>query len=452
MKKMLALLLALTVLSGAVLIGGSAWVAEEKEDLDYTEELLYGSGKAAEGLTVRSLTTVNGHLHWDTRLHLGEAPAWDVDFSFTPQSRWYREPSQSHLVVDIKSNIGMSSSSSIDFWDEQEISFLAQAFQDVADRTANGGERTETLPLADYLDYYAMEGNSWVYEEEGIEFLDSVEWPDAGDFFKIQVTDETVEITIEKDDDGNTYDVSYMIQDAPWVNSSSVYRDGAWYLLYSAMNENDGSEIPSAAAPGLYYLPIIDGENEYGVPQKVIDTANVRMLYPVERGENLYLVDEGSKLLIISGGGSGAQAILLDADTMEELQRFEMPMVFAGEQGWQNRTMAGDSVIALDKRPGEDGAAEEMWLSLWALGEDGRYRQEISCDVTPAMMGNSYWDSYSFDGQRLLMASYVDRWTDPSLDVVVCDGQGLQYAARFHSTQRDNRYGVRCDSDTPLLS
>ena len=180
MKKMLALLLALTVLSGAVLIGGSAWVAEEKEDLDYTEELLYGSGKAAEGLTVRSLTTVNGHLHWDTRLHLGEAPAWDVDFSFTPQSRWYREPSQSHLVVDIKSNIGMSSSSSIDFWDEQEISFLAQAFQDVADRTANGGERTETLPLADYLDYYAMEGNSWVYEEEGIESLDSVEWPDAG--------------------------------------------------------------------------------------------------------------------------------------------------------------------------------------------------------------------------------------------------------------------------------
>lgn len=450
MKKMLALLLALTVLSGAVLIGGSAWVDEEAEDVAYTEELLYGSGEAAEGLAVRSLTTLNGHLHWDTRLHLGETPAWDVDFSFTPKSQWYSEPGRTYLTVDIKSNIGMSSSSSIDFWDKQEISFLAQAFQDVADRTANGGERTETLPLADYLDYYEMEGRGWIYlEEEG---TDSVAWPDAGDFFRIPVRDETVEISIEKDDDGNTYDLSYQISDAPWVNSSSVYRDGAWYLLYSAMNENDGSEIPSGAAPGLYYLPVIDGEDEHGIPQKVIDTANVRMLYPVERGENLYLVDEGSKLLLLTGAESGTQAILLDAETMEELQRFEMPMIFAGEQGWQNRTMAGDSVIALDKRPKEDGAVEEMWVSLWALGEDGRYRQEVSCDVTPAMMGNSYWDSYSFDGQRLLMASYVDRWLDPSVDVVVCDGQGLQYAARFHSTQRDNRYGVRCESDYPLLS
>lgn len=449
MKKTLSLLLTLVFISILILTGGAMWVNRSETEIFYTEEVDFGDRGAAQNFSIRSLTTADGHLHWDTVLTLGEVPTWNTDFSFTNRNTRYRNPIEPYLNLYLRNSVGVSSSGGLEKIEQHtELAFLAKAIEEVASRTQAGElEHIEILPLAQYLDYFSvgLDSVSWSPNENG-EWR-YIEWLDADQFFQIPVGEHQVRISVGKGVNGEIYNVSYEIYNAPFLNCITLpSQDGGWYMLYSGEDE-EGNPLMSTLKHGLYDLPVIDAED--GVQR--IDTEHIQLLYQVEKGRTMFFTDSGRKLLLQSGSGFGDQITVLDVATMQPIQTISLEEKY--QQGSEDLYVKNDYFVRIcdqTRTEGEKEVLSAQFVQVWELGTDGQFYKTIDCDINETGLETYYWQDVIYNGGKLMLCRYEDIYTDPSIQVAVCDPEGLQYAAWWRNSQRDQNVNV--ENNEPLLA
>ena len=72
MKKTAFTFAVLVFLSLCLIISASAIIGGTATDVFFTQENVVGDPASAEGFSVQSLFTLDGHAHWDTTLTLGK--------------------------------------------------------------------------------------------------------------------------------------------------------------------------------------------------------------------------------------------------------------------------------------------------------------------------------------------------------------------------------------------
>lgn len=437
MRRSLILLLVLVVLSAGVIGAGAMYVDKDAESVSYTEQRLYGDPAAGEGLQIESLLTYEGRLHWANTVTLGPEIGVDCDFHFTPNYTTERELSPETMPLYCQSNLGMSSNGPLDFTEDWDTAWLADALTAAAEQTPAGAEDYPvTLPLADYATYYEMmlDGpmGMW-YDSELPQFWDTVT-----EFFHVPVgQDDMVEITISKDEAGNVYGVSYNLPGVEYIYGSGILGpDGCWYLLFTA-RDADGNPIEGAAPQGIYRIPIREVFYAQATFEQVVES-QVELVYEAELDGTLYAMEDNTRMLLLAGN----EAVLFDWATMEPIQTFPVGGHYTGnENGWYNTQVENDHVVTLSHyREGEEEPIAGQWTTVWALGDDGLYHKVIDCDTTAGLEENSVYFSSFFDGERFLRVSYMDYYWDGSLHVQLCDSQGLQYAAQLVVNLRESRF------------
>ena len=82
MKRIIATILLLSVLSVAsfCMIGGAA--GKEKANVTIKENIIYGDKSYADGVTVFTKAHYNDHLFWNTTYTIGEKPRTSTDYEF----------------------------------------------------------------------------------------------------------------------------------------------------------------------------------------------------------------------------------------------------------------------------------------------------------------------------------------------------------------------------------
>lgn len=450
MRKSLIAFLVLSVLAAGGIAAAAHVLSGFHTAVEITEERRYGDPAAAEGLELGVETNLQGYLHWDTRIFPGQSLRWTTDFRYTAlrDTGGSGEP-QSYFNLYTLNGGGISYSGydSLDTAENQEDP-MTRLMADVASRAPEGEEDyRETVRLADYMDYYPLELDYYyngVYAwPDGTNSM----WPGVSEFFHVPVEEDVVTVSISKDREGEIYSTGWEQYQGATINCVSACTDGGIYLAVWGEYGDNGAGNPlreGAAETGVYWIPTYTTRDEYGNLIPKVDEEKVRLAWQPEDGVcvGLWLVDGGKKLLAqVSGSKSGMEMAVLDTATMAVEQEF--PLDYP-QSAWVQLFVEEDFVAtyAINWLDSEDEEAQlrRQWAEAWYRGKDGRYEKVVSCDLRP---GNTQWSGSITawcDGERLVLAALGDDYYNPSVDLAICDGAGLQYAARLNHSQSWDSY------------
>lgn len=456
MRRSLLALLVLALLAAAVFAAGGAAVGGQGDDVTLTEERRFGDPAAAAGLTVTTDTTVDSRLHWSTTLTLGAEPAWETDFRYTASPERERGTVTPTFYLYAPSNFSVSTDGSIDPGSPEfrtDFGVLAGPVAEAIARAEPGTEQTVSVALADHWEYlpllcaYTPPAGVEIATEENVAGgyfglgYDSGLWPDAAEFFRLPVDGCRAEIRVETYEAGGAYGVEFNAVGLPELLTAAVW-DGAdgIYLAAAAGYQNDDGAYQvdrDAVTPGVYYLPLMRYTDAYGNTLTRVDTDAIRLLWQVPDGgyvQQLDVTGGGTRLL---AQGSDTCWVLTPEGT--EVQSFpkRQDAYWDAVDDTTAVFLTTDWVEEEAAYPyGSRSAYTVYHAAVWQLEDDGRYACRIDCAVDGAPVGGATSDVETyFDGTRLLVAGYLDGYRDPGFDVLVCDGDGPQYAARFRNSQ-----------------
>jgi len=84
MKKSFVLLLALVVLVSGTGCFAQSQLVKEKDQVHYTENVLYGDKSVVDGVTVEADISYDYYLYWNTRYQIGDTPKEETEYTFYP--------------------------------------------------------------------------------------------------------------------------------------------------------------------------------------------------------------------------------------------------------------------------------------------------------------------------------------------------------------------------------
>ncbi len=449
MKRTLICLGAMLLLSAGIIAGGAVYLAEQGDDIRLAHTLLAGDPAAARGITltlpVEGTVTLQ---YWLTTVDLGaEELAPETVHTFYPQGvpRDTDPKPQVEFYVSGMDFI-INRSNGIDFdrympgTEEFEryrsdIDLILPA-KAVAERTKPGETRTEELRLADFYDHYAINGEVFLPNENGVSYalLSAQEELALSDYFRLSIPeDAVVEVSATRDEAGNVIQVmsDFVGMDAPYdLDIQTALVEEGVFLSFAGVREIAGDvRLPQQWAErcGVYYLPFSDstlrGEFSREVPIFALDRARKIHDLPLE----------GRVLLLPCG--DGRRAVLYAREAGELKLR-----VFDAASG---QCVQAGSVFLLEE--GEDfsllGSGEGFWVLT--RGDDFfRVVEDSGNALTPTLSGTldrraiygedawGYRENCAYDGRRLVMTGATG-WADCALYVQVYDEGGLAYGARI---------------------
>ena len=436
MKKGLILLAALAVLSVVLLGAATPAVLAGKDAITITEERRVGDPAAAQGLVVEMQTVSGNTLHWTTTVTLGAELETRVDYQYDPVYRYEGRDWEPYLYLSL--DTGGFSSGPFGEWEEaltqQEfpsLSFLKEMIAEVAADTGPGETGRAVLQAGDYWEYLpmAMGGDlspldihTW---EDGF-------WPDPGAFFQLPADGTQVEVIVERDSQGQIDQVEAWTYSPFYLTVDSCFpgEDGG-YLAISLLDQ-EGNPVAAGRIPKggmLLYVPLEVYENARQAPEPLtrVDVDGIRTVWSAEDDAHISRLDamDGGKLLLCREGEGRSAATLLERPSGRVRQEVELPV--------------GDEVYSswVDDRTVITFTSGQR-LALLELGHDGLLEKRIDADVSPARMEDLYSPVTYYDGARLVLASYLNSWDDPRVDLAVCSPQGLLYGARLIHSQWDD--------------
>lgn len=427
MKKTFAIFaLCLLVLLGGVIAVVTA-LHDDRDDIVVTAHDRTGDRSAAQGFTAQQSVRRGGHLLWDLTMDLGSPEESQTEFTYVKEDMGF--PDQT--MPDAISIMPPTSWASVADLDHLPAHFEAMA-QDIASRTPEGETRTETILLSDYWDCYPL-SVGLVTDDTSVTQEDYARDAAFTDFFRFPVLPgDTLEITVDPrpdamwqfstqpDSTGMAFHVNSVMADETIFFS---FRPGAWPF---PSFEN----VPGGY--GLYRLDLTDGRE---------DLNSLACIYPLPDGTfilDLALTPDGSRLVMTTGNALGYACTVLDPETLEELQTFDLPMTpptisttyTLDKEG--NRSsypyyyfevfgslVSQDTFLLL--------GYDDIHLYLW---KDGAYTHQFSVSTEDFHLQairpgcESLWN-----GEKLAIAS-----TDggPGLDLWVLDDQGtLLYRGQY---------------------
>lgn len=415
------------------------------DDVTVTREILYGDPAAAEGVNVLVRNHFGNKLLWETELTLGEDARPETAFTFSNQSiRIATE--QTYLGVSIltSGDIFQLLTGSVPEYAEAKYSALIQALSKRIDAVPEGTSETFAFDLAEYLEYYPLEGQidlpgyTTVFSECQPWMQDSEQIARAfNDFFKIPVTGELMaEIQINKTDSGSTYGAQ--LGAAYYPSFTGVVTGDACYFTFNAVTDAgvvaDTGHIPGGY--GIYCLPY-EGSR--------LDFDNMKLvcsLDPAESYESMSLSGDGKRIRLLSWQGEDLMLTVIDIETMSQVQKVKL--LTSSQEDYHDVIPYDDFLLILEDRyhSGQDV------ITVWEELEDGSMNRVITADVgydvfpegEKLYLFSRYENAVDYrDGKlvviknRLVKNDEVYRTAKyGDIYVVVYDASGMVYAGTCH--------------------
>lgn len=443
MKRMIAFCLMLCAVAGFLL--GAHTVADGlKDDVVITARHLCGDPARVEGVALQTLTTYGSYVWWDTSCIAGQTPVTDSRFHFSQKGLrlWEREERWREFSLGTSGGMGMSTS------DSDGFSFgdwgLGPVVNAVAERTASGETREETLLLEDYMDYYPLDywveietsqvmvqGVYGVLDEENRYELDKDEacYQRWTELFRFPVVSgDTVTISVSKGLNGAIMDVNVSLgsPDTPQkANVSFAYvvvEEGMFF--YPLFQDTQGQPIGTGQyiyGNGLYYIPFRPLEGVSGTIQpSTFDFEALEMVCPLDSGSQLVeLVEsaDGTCLHLLSQEENGYCYRLFDLSQKCATQSVSIPLTDAMRSFYPEQELLylrSDEAQAL-VRTGAQASLE--FVTTWP-------REESWMNMPKVVQ---YRDGVLYGA--------VESWyeTNQGVLLMVCDETGLTYAGLYSS-------------------
>lgn len=445
MRKSLVLMLILLILAAGSLGYIHTTVDSSKDAVAIEESVLYGDKSVVEGIAIDLSAQCNNLLFWNTRYIIGEEPLIDTAFTF---SQTQREPrsGRTEFRIDLHSIFSGwgAAGSNYDLHAED----IPLPVQDVAARTKPGENRTEIVYAKDYYDFYPLR----------VDF----EWPSGfainqdtlnlfANFFKIPVhLEHQLEINVEKSAVGNAYRINVSpVQDFLHTHVASVTTDSHTLFIFSCYT-NDGQLLDTSYIPGGYGIYRFPRYTEGGV--HVLSVDDLQTVFPLDaqrqRAIALKTSTDSSRLLLVTEEEGVYMLTVIDAATMEELQRVKIMDAYTGPGPWhpglRNVYVYDDFIvpISVDNR-----------FALLALNSEGDYEVQFEGSFDKVEEFKYVYIrelAMDYNGEKLAIAAF-DGYFHPkhfcSFYLSVYDRTGLAYAGYYkHSLDKSqiSHYNLTC--------
>ena len=448
MKRYLVLLPLLAAVSIGTLLAGHKWLDSAQDKIVITEHVLSGDPHAADVTITYRVEDMGQHLFWNTAFSPGHAGESETDFTLSLVRRqsntraWWRN---NYVSLYTFNDIGYVSNGGAGLLENEEQDYPDipfRAVRAVADRTPNGEDRTETVRLADYYEYYPLilDANN-VNEGYMFDSISTLEVPKFGGYFRLKVPEEKqLVITVRKDIDGNL--VYLNVEQAELdiddrLNTRGVVTDSGIYLIAASLTDGvpDG-RLQCPDGPGVHFIPATKNrETEEGF-YCWWNVAQVRLFYPTGDAltVDLSLSRDQTKLLLYTVEAEKLVLTVLDAETGDALQRLAL-MEFEEDGG----------LTCLEQ---DDLVFIQQGNAFCLLQEtDGQYETVLT--GTPSEDLALYYCYYPecarvvWDGQRMVLAAAAEHCSyynqmEHQLTLGVWDAAGLQFLGAYD-------YSISCD-------
>lgn len=465
MKKIMALVLTLSVLSLASICMIGSIINNEKENVTIRENVIFGDRSYAEGIKIFTRAKYMGNLFWNTSYTIGGSANTYYEFHY---NKYYEYGEREYMGLDLGFDYAYGVNSITPL---EDLTGIERAFRELADATKPGEKSTKHIYLQDYYDYYpiavsvSLPGILWQGNDyERLASEDAVNeravWDKFRDFFKIPIPDDLpgIDISVGKDSRGNVVSVGSGGERAPFY-SHSTYTDTKCFfsIINRYTNENSESKYyDTSLIPGGYgiyafdYEKVRDTSNTYGSTtvfkegyETGIKEETLRLVYPLEQdAEVIYLSvsKDGSKLLIFTEEKGATYLNVADTETFTELQRFKV-----ADDSKLGTYYEYDSFIVLE------GYQEDLNISVIEICEDGTYRLAFS---VPRSQLSEYYSiqDIAFNGREL--AIITNMYNESPLfelcgfAVSIYNSSGLVYYGEYESSLSLNQsyidYSVKC--------
>lgn len=470
MRKALAILLVLIILSASGIIAAHAVVNEQRDQVVISENAIYGDKAAAYGLTVTNNSSWDNRLHWNTTYTIDEENSCNTGFRFTQLREYERSVHYTPEGLSFGMYVGSGMGSSHEITRE-DISHMCYGYEDlcldVMERAPAGEEYTEIVRVSDYLETFPLQvymdlPNLFAlrYDEyrdmtfaENLIGQDFIEINEAfTDYFSFPVKKtDLLEVRVYKTEKGyvNDLNVSTLEYTMEYRVLSAVTDDAA-YFVFDCGNDIDFSN--AKAGCGIYCLPFGKTFEHNNAVYPTIDLEGLDMVYPLDtsvRVEDIFYDETYNRLILITSENGTVSLISINPDTMETLQTLDIATC-ESEEGTEcvwRMEIAEDFIFMY---------LSNDCIAVVAQQESGEYSLGFVAPFNPTENVELFWykssSAMAYDGDRLAVG-----WNDELEDtyyescgfcLAVYDKTGLLYYGEYDSslmTGRDsNHNGYYC--------
>ncbi|MCL2045018.1 MAG: hypothetical protein FWG88_01350 [Oscillospiraceae bacterium] len=347
MKKSFVIFMLLLVLSLGGMCYGHISLSDAQYNVSFTMVEEVGDVKAADGLSVSVDAHLDYHLFWETMHKFGDPPQTHTEFTFfyTEYQSMIESP-QGPIFLTINSNVSTHSPIGIELNDDNvdfghvsmEFEGLHDLIRDVASRTKNGENYTETHKYTDYTNYYRISTHmrfGGYYEKYDGEMQHISNLSNSrmnkkfSDFFMLEAEDaQKIIVTIGKDSAGNVVEVNYSLETDVFLHTSSFEAENGIYLAISresAFNNDSGNnDFMICFIPISYFIG--ENNNEY----KILEYDNISKVFPNDKIKDEYeskivrdlsISEDGLCINLIALEDNSCYLTVIDIATMTLLQK-----------------------------------------------------------------------------------------------------------------------------------
>ena len=464
MRKSLAILFVLILVSGCGIYWANSTIGDEIDEVRFEENVIFGEKSVVEGVTVERNTKYSENMYWNTTYKVGEKPIVQTDFEFYEFEKgdmWQKQ--YSGVGFDIYNRTTVDSHAVWSGKSKDDAVGLGVAFIELLEETPNGTISYKNVYLKDYLDYYLFDVQIdlpdffQIIENDGLEYQYSEEeaspYRELLDafhtFFRIPVLEnEEYRIGLKKDDKGQITDFAFASASGGMsVNNmdievleygdefsfdvDAVYTEDTCYFTFDPTTWA-GNIVDTSLIPGGYGVYSFQYNSEEGS----IDTDSLKMVYPLEANGyvSLELDVQKENLIIFSEDKEQFYMTVVDLDTMEKKQHLAYAQMDVDELTrcyW----VEDDFMVA------QHSYHEAV---LFSRNEDGTYKMEYTIlDKTEELEADVDFLSgdccFDWDGKRLLVSNgwMVSKpyWRETcGFYLAAFDESGLIYYGEYYSS------------------
>lgn len=455
MKKLIAIVLTLALLSVGAIVAVANGVNANKDTLTHSENAVYGNRTVADGIAVRCLSHYDNHLVWESLYTVGGKTETEFDFHY---GNYYvnGKPKLSGFIMHNGIHYGFNTT--IPASEQRGIS---KVYKQLYDSLNYEEEGSATVRLADHYDYYPLDihvnlpvlywnADSYSADSDYYGFSSSSignnreTYDKICEFFKIPVLEEEyVDINVKKHRNGMGFGHSFSEESADnySMSSCSTYTDKVCFIYISNRTEGgeimDFSNIPGGY--GIYAMPYNGGK---------LNADGLSMVYALDEKtvvQYMTVSNDGKKLLILLHENGGTYLEVIDIETMTRLQELKI----YGES--YHTVFPKDGFIAI-----------EFQSKIAVIDElaDGRYDLKFVADKFDyTHTDREYFylktgAAMDFDGERLVIVDNISSdesgWYDKCGFFMAVYGKGgLLYYGEYESSldanlSTANHYNFNC--------
>lgn len=444
MRKSFILAVLLAGFSLGVLLVGTWYINQGRDKVEISEHILFGDLTEAEGISFQVHSQWDHKLVWHTEYQIGNQPQTKSVFQFYPKGVMDSfDVAETEIAFYLPAGFGATGNDLLRL-NEWELPYV-RLFQEVADRTGAGEERTEEFYLADYYPYYPLR-----FEVQSSKISSMIVPEDAqkriNQYFQIPVLpDHKVEISIQKDGNDEVVQLKCNnLEGGMDVRTSGIVLDNGCYFAIACYNSEEqllDREL-SGMESGIYFLPYHweEGERLSGEPYAVMEYENITCVYPLEAEQEAVVVlqEEGDRFLLVTKEEDQLVLTVIEKETYQTLQRME---IFAWEEEELFQSLEqGEEGILISMNNGR--------FCFLAKDEMGFYQDRIYGDFNRI---EDVWErrslimehSFAWDGERLVIAGFQYQWSYNSVYLAVFRKTGMVFLGFYsHSGDLDMRLGM----------